>query len=97
MKCPKSEDFLEFTPSLYAMNGILQGNTHSVEQPLTSPNCLAVTVDYGSHWAPCMGRMLQVKSSNASSRSYRKSIAHTSQYILARARVTVPQRGGGSV
>jgi len=47
MKCPKSEDFLEFTPRLYAMNGILQGNTHSVEQSLTSPNCLAVAVDYG--------------------------------------------------
>ena len=35
-----------------------------------------------SHWDHCMGRMLQVKNSDASSRFYHKSIAHTSQSIL---------------
>ena len=35
-----------------------------------------------SRWDHCMGRMLQVKKSDASSRFYHKSIAHTSQSIL---------------
>ena len=35
-----------------------------------------------AHWDHCMGRMLQVKNSDASSRFYHKSIAHTSQSIL---------------
>ena len=35
-----------------------------------------------ARWDHCMGRMLQVKNSDASSRFYHKSIAHTSQSIL---------------
>ena len=35
-----------------------------------------------TRWAHCMGRMLQVNSSDASSLPYRKSSVHTSQSIL---------------
>ena len=47
-----------------------------------TPRRISDTLSGSSHWDHCMGRMLQVKNSDASSRFYHKSIAHTSQSIL---------------